>query len=150
MSARRFRAANIAKVAGANSTNARSVVTPLNPRRRMRTRWRLVLRIRLTIAAEPSRGFHALLKGREAAICTAHPTIVNRAPRIVLGFSGFFDAEDGYQNSRNEQQKPHGRLLLAPCRQRQPHALVSSSRAREGARRISPSCRSHCASRKLG
>jgi hypothetical protein len=34
----------------------------------MRTRWRLVLRIRLTIAAEPSRGLHALLKGRETAI----------------------------------------------------------------------------------
>jgi hypothetical protein len=26
-----------------------------------------------------------------------------------LRYSGFFDAEDGYENSRNEQHKPHGR-----------------------------------------
>jgi len=44
------------------------------------------LRIRLTIAAEPSRGFHALLKGREAAICPAIvKAAVIRTPRIVLG-----------------------------------------------------------------
>ena len=36
-----------------------------------------------------------------------------------MRFSGFFDAEDGCENSRNEQQKPHGRLLL-------PHAENAS------------------------
>ena len=44
------------------------------------------MRIRLAIAAEPSRGFHALLKGREAAICPAIvKAAVIRTPRIVLG-----------------------------------------------------------------
>jgi hypothetical protein len=52
----------------------------------MRTGWRHVLRIRLTIAAEPSRCFHALLKGREAAIRAAVvEAAVIRTPRIVLG-----------------------------------------------------------------
>jgi hypothetical protein len=37
----------------------------------MRPGWRLVLRIRLTIIAEPARGGHALLKGRETAIFPA-------------------------------------------------------------------------------
>jgi hypothetical protein len=57
--------------------------------------WRLVLRVRLTEAAEPARGVHALLKCCESAICTAaaHPTAVNRAPRIVLSFAG--SDEDG-------------------------------------------------------
>src|SRR6516225_12136681 len=74
------------EAAGTNSTNARSVIAPLNPRRRMRSRRRHVLRIRLAIAAEPSRGYHALLKAREAAICTAAipSTVIQRAPRIVL------------------------------------------------------------------
>ena len=54
MKARRI-AANIAKLPEL-IRQTRSVITPLNPRRRMRTRWRLVLRIRLTIAAEPDRG----------------------------------------------------------------------------------------------
>jgi hypothetical protein len=79
----------------------------------MRTRWRLVLRIRLTIAAEPSRGFHALLKGRETAIRPAaiRPAVVQRAPRIVLSLSAISKADDTEANSEHEQQEPHGRLL---------------------------------------
>jgi hypothetical protein len=40
-----------------------------------------------------------------------------------LRFSRFFDAEDGYENSRNEQQKPHRQLLLTPAEKRQPDAF---------------------------
>jgi hypothetical protein len=52
----------------------------------MRPGWRLVLRIRLAITAEATRGVHALLKCCKAAICAARPTAVNRAPGIILGF----------------------------------------------------------------
>jgi hypothetical protein len=53
----------------------------------MRSRWRLVLRIRLTITAEASRGGHALLKCDETAICPAAvvAAAVIRTPWIVLG-----------------------------------------------------------------
>src|SRR6516165_6210520 len=93
------------QAAGANSTNARSVITPLNPRRRMRSRRRHVLRIRLAIAAEPSRGFHALLKAREAAICPAaiRSTVIQRAPRIVLSLGARSNADDTDANSQHEQ-----------------------------------------------
>jgi hypothetical protein len=48
------------------------------------------LRIPIAKAAEPARGFHALFKCYEAAICTAanRSFTVNRTPRIVLGFGG--------------------------------------------------------------
>jgi len=107
-------AANIAKLPEL-IRQKRSVITPLNPRRRMRTRWRLVLRIRLTIAAEPSRSFHALLKGRETAIRPAArcSLAVNRAPRIILCLGACSNADDGEANSRQEEeQELHGRLPI--------------------------------------
>jgi hypothetical protein len=55
-------------------------------RRWMRFGRRHVLRIRLTITAEPSRGGHALLKCDETAICPAAvvAAAVIRTPWIVL------------------------------------------------------------------
>jgi hypothetical protein len=76
---------------------------PLNPDRRMRSRWRLVLRIRLTITAEPSGGGHALLKGRETAICPAVvEAAVNRTPRIILGFGAHSNSGDADTNPEDE------------------------------------------------
>jgi hypothetical protein len=78
-------------------------IPPLNPKGRMRSRWRLVLRIRLTIAAEASRGGHALLESRETAICPAAVDIaVNRTPRIILGFGAHSDSDDGDTNPQDE------------------------------------------------
>jgi hypothetical protein len=81
--------------AGACSTNPRLVwIAPLSPDRLMRSQWGLVLRIRLAIAAEPSRGDHALLKGRETAICPAAVDVaVNCTPGIVLGLGARVDAQ---------------------------------------------------------
>jgi hypothetical protein len=90
-------------------------IAPLNPRRRMRSRRRLVLCIRLTITAEASRGFHALLKGRETAIRPAArcSLAVNRAPRIILCLGACSNADDGEANSRQEEeQELHGRLPI--------------------------------------
>jgi hypothetical protein len=70
-----------------------------------------VLSIWLAQAAEPARGFHALFKCCEATVCTpAHPAAVNRAPRIVLGLSAIFNADEKDANSQNKKQEPHGRL----------------------------------------
>jgi hypothetical protein len=46
--------------------------------------------------AKPARGFHALLKCREAAIRAAAVVALTvvRAPRIVLGFGGPFNADE--------------------------------------------------------
>src|SRR5262249_11616506 len=92
------------EAAGANSTNARSVIPPLNPGRRMRSRRRLVLRIQLTIAAEPARGGHALFKACETAICPAaiRPAVVQRTPWIVLGFGACSNAKNSDANSQHE------------------------------------------------
>jgi hypothetical protein len=106
------------QAAGASSTNARLVrIAPLNPKCRMRSRWRLVLRIRLTITAEASRGGHALLEGCETAICPAVVVAaVNRTPRIVLSFawsdkhsccSDYTERED-----KSHQSPPNAGLLL--------------------------------------
>jgi hypothetical protein len=88
----------------ASSTNVRLVwIAPLNPKRRMRSRWRLVLRIRLTITSEASRGGHALLEGRETAICPAVvEAAVNRTPRIILGFGAHSDSDDADTNPQDE------------------------------------------------
>jgi hypothetical protein len=81
--------------------------------------------IQIISDAEPANSadsVQTLLKGYKAAIrgTTGGPSIF-RTPRIVLGLSGFFDEENGYENSHNEHQNPHG-----PCRKRQPHGFVSS------------------------
>jgi hypothetical protein len=62
----------------------------------MRSGRRHVLRIRLAQIAKPARGFHALLKCREAAIRAAAVVALTvvRAPRIVLGFGGLFNADE--------------------------------------------------------
>src|SRR5215469_17377756 len=96
-------------------TRTLSVITPLNPRRRMRSRRGHVLCIRLAVAAEPSRGFHALLKCCETAICAAAVKVtVISAPRIVLGLGACSNADDADTNSQHEQQEPHRRLLGLP------------------------------------
>jgi hypothetical protein len=52
------------------------------------------LRIRLAITAEPAGGSHALLKGRETAICPAvHSTVVIGAPRIILGLDAISNSD---------------------------------------------------------
>jgi hypothetical protein len=81
----------------------------------MRSRWGLVLRIRLAITAEPAGGGHALLKGREAAICPAvHSIVVIGAPRIILGLGAISNSDARDANCKYEQQEPHGRLLDGP------------------------------------
>jgi hypothetical protein len=79
----------------------------------MQPRWRHILRIWLAKAAEPPRGIHALLKGREAAIrAAASPAAVNRALRIVLGLGMRSDTDDTDANPQHEQQDPQGRLRV--------------------------------------
>src|SRR6516165_7718006 len=97
-------------------TRTLSVITPLNPRRRVRSRRRHVLRIRLVIAAEPSRGFHALLKARKAAVRPAATSsaVIVRAPRIILSLGARSNADDTDANSQHEQQEPHSRLVGWP------------------------------------
>jgi len=78
--------------------------------------WRRLIQV--ISDAEPANSadrVQALLKGYKAAVCgrTGGRSIL-RAPWIVLRFSGFFDAEDRYENSRNEQQRPHGQFLVGP------------------------------------
>jgi hypothetical protein len=85
----------------------------------------LVLRIGSTGTTNPIHGSRALLKCYEAAIRGAESWSIICTPRIVLRLCGSFGADDGHENSANEQQKSHGRLPLAPCRKRQPHAFVS-------------------------
>jgi hypothetical protein len=47
------------------------------------------LRIGLAIAAEPARSLHALFERHKLAILAAHPVVVNRTPRIILGSARF-------------------------------------------------------------
>jgi hypothetical protein len=77
---------------------------------------RNILHIRLAIAAEPSRGFHALLKARKAAVCPAATpsAVIVRAPRIVLSLGGRSNADDTDANSEHEQQEPHSSLVGWP------------------------------------
>jgi hypothetical protein len=67
------------------------------------------LRVRLTEAAEPARGIHALLKRCEAAICTAtaHATAVNRAPRIVLSIGWSAEHNQYADKTEHKQEKSH-------------------------------------------
>jgi hypothetical protein len=114
-----------------NSATPRSVaIAPFNRRRQMRSGWRHILRIRLTIAAKSPRSGHALFKGYETAIrAAAAPPAVICAPRIVLRLGGRSDAEDGYENLGNEERKSHGRIQSPRCRKRQPMLFVSLVRA---------------------
>jgi hypothetical protein len=100
----------------------------------MRSGRGLVQVIAITEAANPAHGVQALLKGCEAAICPTERTIVIRAPRIVLCFSGFFNADDTEANSQREQQGSHGRLLVDP----QPFTLFPAPpTTRRGGRYVS-------------
>src|SRR6516165_10154281 len=70
--------------------------------------WRYVLRIRLAQATEPARGFHALFKCCEAAICgTAKSVAINRAPRIVLSFCWSVQHSCCDDNTERKQDKSH-------------------------------------------
>jgi hypothetical protein len=83
-------------------------ISSLQPLRWMRPRWRPVLRIWLTKAAEPARGIHALLKCCKAAICAAtRPTAVNRAPRIVLGLGARHYPGSHDENCQHKKQDSH-------------------------------------------
>src|SRR6516165_2827778 len=76
--------------------------------------WRYVLRIRLAQATEPARGFHALFKCCEAAICgTAKSVAINRAPRIVLSFCWSVQHSCCDDNTERKQDKSHPYLPLA-------------------------------------
>jgi hypothetical protein len=57
------------------------------------------LRIGLAIAAEPARGLHALFERYKPAILAAHPVVVNRTPRIILGFGAISHSDDTDANS---------------------------------------------------
>src|SRR5215469_2615940 len=98
---------------GVNSEAARSIgIAPFNPRRRMWSGWRHILRIWLAEAPHSPRGFHALLKCCEATIRPAVViAAVNRAPRIILGLGACFRTDHTDANSQHEQQEPHSRLL---------------------------------------
>jgi hypothetical protein len=63
--------------------------------------------VRLAQAAEPARGFHALFKCCEAAICAARPTTVNRAPRIVLSLGWSIEHSRRSDNTEHKQDKSH-------------------------------------------
>jgi hypothetical protein len=81
--------------------------------RRMRPGRRL---IHIISDAEPTNSadsVQTLLKGYKAAIrgSTGSRSVLC-APRIVLRFSGFRDAEDRCKNSRNEQQTRHVQVSL--------------------------------------
>jgi hypothetical protein len=72
---------------------------PIDPAQRMRSRRRHVLRVGLAIAAETARGFHALFERHKPAILAANPVVVNRAPRIILGFGAISRSDDTDANS---------------------------------------------------
>jgi hypothetical protein len=55
-----------------------------------------------------------LLKCCELAIRGTAAHVVIDAPSTPPGLSGFFDADDHRENSQDEQQNPHGDLLMAP------------------------------------
>ena len=81
----------------------------------MRPRRRYVLRIRLAKAAESPCGIHTLFRAYEPAIRTpASLATVNRAPWIVLGLGAVSSADETDSNYQQQQQEPHGRLLVAP------------------------------------
>ena len=54
--------------------------------------------------------------GSQAFVVCLETAIAGTAPHIVMGtpvrLSAFFDADDSRKNSQDEQQKPHGRLLV--------------------------------------
>jgi hypothetical protein len=84
----------------------------------MLTRRRLVCAV---LYAEPcfADGVQALLKSSERA---NHNTVpIYPAPRIVLGLGSIANSDDPDADSQDEQQEPHGRLLVAP-----PYKCLSS------------------------
>jgi hypothetical protein len=54
--------------------------------------------------------------GGQAFVVRLETAIAGTAPHVVMGtpirLSGFFDADDSRQYSQDEQQKPHGHLLV--------------------------------------
>jgi hypothetical protein len=85
------------------SSNARSIRIASSNSRRMWSRRRLVLRIRLAKAAKPPRCIHALTKGHESAVRTASSATVNRAPRIILGLGAISNADENSAKYQQEQ-----------------------------------------------
>jgi len=86
-------------------------MTPRVPRRRRRFRQRRV-RTGSAVPANPAHVSQALFKSCEPAIPGATTiAIAIGAPRTVLRLSGFFDPDDGGENSQNYRQ-PHVRLLI--------------------------------------
>jgi hypothetical protein len=82
-------------------------ISPL-PSVRMWSGRRHILRIRLAVATEPARGFHALFERCEAAVCAAatRPTTVNRAPGIVLSFA-WSDKHSCCSDNTEHEDKSH-------------------------------------------
>jgi hypothetical protein len=78
----------------------------------------LILRIEPAESVEPARGFGALSKCCEAAVCNPanHSIAVNCAPRIVLdpGPGRRANPDDAHTNdTEHEWQDPHDRLLIS-------------------------------------
>jgi hypothetical protein len=51
---------------------------------------------------------------RERGLAGTADPVRTTAPPTVLRRSGFFGADNGHENSEQEQQKPHGDLLMTP------------------------------------
>ena|SRR5215472_16826560 len=70
-----------------------------------------------------------------------------QTPGAILSLSGPFDADDSCDSAHDDQQQPHGRLLMARSYERL-HLLIYSSLCtikRGGSPPTSPSWRSYCA-----
>jgi hypothetical protein len=108
---------------------------------------RLVVRTGSAVPANPAHRGQTLLKCCKPAIRrTAAAKIVIGAPPTVLRLSGFFGADNGRENSEQEQQKPHGDLLKTPQFITSTAILCCScaTRTRAIAVNILGSCRSYC------
>jgi hypothetical protein len=86
-------------------------ISPL-PSVRMWSGRRHVLPVRLAKATEPARGFHALFKCCETAVCTAVacPIAINCAPRIVLGVTRTVEHSHCREDTEHKQNKSHRSL----------------------------------------
>ena len=145
-------AANIAKLPELLRSRSSSIrIAPRVPSRRIWSRRGLVHWIGSAGPANPAHGGHTLLKCCKPAIRGTAPHIIFGAPPTVLRLSGLFDADDSCESAHDDKQKSHGRLLVARCCECPTSMLYSRpvQMSRERSQRISPSCRSYCASRLI-
>ena len=96
-------AANIARLPGANSANARSIRIAPSESRRARSRERLICTVLCAEATNSADICLALLKTRKAAILRTGTVIVYCAPGIILGFGR--SVEQGSNNDKAEHNQ---------------------------------------------